>query len=75
MWDPSKSIKEQLKLIGQKSVVSPAVVSVDGVISNSSVPLEAQAEWITFVGKLQFESDKWTKQIRMREEAKKWVYY
>jgi hypothetical protein len=69
MWDPSKSIKEQLKSREHKTKRGSEGLNVQ----ESNVPAEVSAVWRKFTGKLKSDAAKWANQIRMKEEARRWV--
>lgn len=68
MWDPTKSIKEQLKSREQKQKRGAEGLNAP----ENNVPLEVSVVWRKFTGKLKSDADKWANQIRIREEARRW---
>ena len=69
MRDPTKSIKEQLKSREQKQKRGAEGLNAP----ENNVPLEVSVVWRKFTGKLKADADKWANQIRIREEARRWV--
>lgn len=72
MWDPSKSYQQSLKAM-EKSKKAANQKDSSSQDKYGAVPAEVAAVWKKFTAQLKKDSLTYERQLKAREEAKKWV--
>ena len=73
MWDPTKSYQQSLKQMEMSKKDSSKKNKYTD--KYGAVPTEVAVVWKKFTVNLKKDSEQWDKQMKSREEAKKWVRF